>query len=1306
MAGGLVGAHYAADGASVSNCSVNGGASDLTVTSYYAAAGGVIGTVNLVDGVEPVIDGITVSNVTVKADSTDYGAGVALVASGYSATNTTVSNVETTLAGEANAPADAEATVNGKYCLSFYDAVKNAQTGDKIELLADVTCDLWKSVWNKTDLTINGNGHTVTVKAIDSDVNGGAMLRSATNLTIKNIKIALPSPATGEMERVATMNGGTFENVSVTGGSFAFSVLGDNNVVINNCNFADINEWAIETEGKAKDASLTISNSTFDDKAVIIRGNNTVFTDNTIKNAGEGVNVLGNAVIKGNDFGESTLGIDKGVDVTIEENVINNVKFTSWLSGDYSKVTVENNTLSDEAVTEMNNTLEEEIVSVDPVAKVNGKGYYSFGDAVKNAKDTDGDGVVTIEVYGKAVIGATFQLNVSCDTLNIVGMNAAAEICVETNIPSDNGILYVANNAIEALNFKDIKLSRPNGEWRGNEGHHNRFFTVWDNDGSADITYTNCVFPNGAGNNQYGKTTYTGCTFNNPSYYALWIYGSADKGVVEVTDCTFDADRGVKIYSEDGAAKVKTTITDSTFAIDSKPAIVSSIAGELVIEDVDTSACKYGLLASEPKDGRADLEFAEITVDGEEPVYVAQVGNMVCTDMDYAEAEKTDAKPIEAPVAKVGTKYYANLQKAVDSANENDVIRVFAGTYDATNLKITKNVIITGDPSYGISTFAASANIEKPVFLIKEVADGGIKYQATNVTFDNIVFKVTEDATRTGGYYPCALGYFVEDNKTRNTLTVTDCDFVNNSSVPGLIAIMAHIPNYTVTGCTFENFSTVIYTALDNSALGTVNVSDNTFAKVAELYTGYWGKENANAVLTISNNKATDDSTTVINVYDYAKETIGATATAFNKVTVTDNDAKVILTNYDTNDFDSTISGNDSVVYTYKSKALLDSVDYPKTKVYVGYNSDNEVAYLYIDGNLVTVPDAIKVEFEAAGEEEGEKTYNINLTADSDKIINRLNSVDLTFVLTQIKGANEFEIIASNKEVAINPVDNSKVRYEFHYNGKDGVKTDSANTITIGQVKFTGYGEFSFAVNKDVTTNAAHATTIDDNIVDTFIPDGDTTVISNGELVIDNATTGKIEIAVPDRNLTINIDFPNGIENKEIAYQDMQAVISGGDLAEDITIDLGSDAADTALDIFGKKDAKFSVKFENGSYVINVTDALTLNNAYTVTISGAGYRTARYTVTMTEDKTLRFWNNVMDEAQFVEIGKESSKVNVTYLAGDIVKDNNINIYDLSAVVSYFGSTATVANKYAKYDLNRDGIIDSKDVAYVLVSWGK
>ena len=76
----------------------------------------------------------------------------------------------------------------------------------------------------------------------------------------------------------------------------------------------------------------------------------------------------------------------------------------------------------------------------------------------------------------------------------------------------------------------------------------------------------------------------------------------------------------------------------------------------------------------------------------------------------------------------------------------------------------------------------------------------------------------------------------------------------------------------------------------------------------------------------------------------------------------------------------------------------------------------------------------------------------------------------------------------------------------------------------------------------------------------------------------------------------------------------------------------------------------------------------------------------------------------MDENQVVELGKDSSIAKVTFLAGDIVKDNNINIYDLSAVVSYFGSVSTTENGYAKYDLNRDGVIDSKDVAYVLVSW--
>ena len=84
-----------------------------------------------------------------------------------------------------------------------------------------------------------------------------------------------------------------------------------------------------------------------------------------------------------------------------------------------------------------------------------------------------------------------------------------------------------------------------------------------------------------------------------------------------------------------------------------------------------------------------------------------------------------------------------------------------------------------------------------------------------------------------------------------------------------------------------------------------------------------------------------------------------------------------------------------------------------------------------------------------------------------------------------------------------------------------------------------------------------------------------------------------------------------------------------------------------------------------------------------------------------------------DSGETVEL--KNAVNGTTFLAGEIVKDNNINLYDLSAVVAYFGrdnktekDNEKLANKsnYAQYDLNRDGQIDSKDIAMVLVSWGK
>ena len=239
--------------------------------------------------------------------------------------------------------------------------------------------------------------------------------------------------------------------------------------------------------------------------------------------------------------------------------------------------------------------------------------------------------------------------------------------------------------------------------------------------------------------------------------------------------------------------------------------------------------------------------------------------------------------------------------------------------------------------------------------------------------------------------------------------------------------------------------------------------------------------------------------------------------------------------------------------------------------------------------------------------------------------------------------------------------------------------TTHAKSVVIGTMTVEGYGAGSIVVS-NIQMNKHDATA--ENLAKEI------TTIAGEPAIFD--------IAVPTRNLTVNVTFPNTVKNNAKTYQKMWVTISGGDLSAPITKELGNDVQ--------------GVSWNGNGYTL--TNALTLDKTYTVTVSGEGYRTARYNVTMTDNKTLNFWNNVKNVAEAVEVengvGKDESKKNVTFLAGEIVKDNNINIYDLSAVVSYFGTNNNVntSSAYAKYDLNRDGKIDSKDVAYVLVSWGK
>lgn len=352
------------------------------------------------------------------------------------------------------------------------------------------------------------------------------------------------------------------------------------------------------------------------------------------------------------------------------------------------------------------------------------------------------------------------------------------------------------------------------------------------------------------------------------------------------------------------------------------------------------------------------------------------------------------------------------------------------------------------------------------------------------------------------------------------------------------------------------------------------------------------------------------------------------------------------------------------------------------------------------DGNYsIQKLESMIVKFEPVKNAAG--LYDIVLMSNTKNPINRLTAAELAFAIESDTVAYEIlpygniSLVPNTETVAEND-------YLFHLDGVTA-PDETAHEITIGQVQLGGYGDVKFSID-DGAANAVRATATENSIVTDYLPSGGTAE-NVGLLIINDAgNNGVIDTTIKPatQKLTLRIAFPNAVENQAKAYQDMKVSVSGGHLAEALTYELGSDSEDCDFEAIALGDKSYD------GYIIEVADTLLQNTAYTVTIEGKGYRTARYTVNMQEaDKELTFWNNVMDTATVIETGNADSAATVTYLAGDIVKDNNINIYDLSAVVSYFGTVNNVAEKsdYAKYDLNRDGKIDSKDVAMVLVSWG-
>ena len=347
-----------------------------------------------------------------------------------------------------------------------------------------------------------------------------------------------------------------------------------------------------------------------------------------------------------------------------------------------------------------------------PVAEATVNGYPTLEEAVKNAT-VNAQGAITYEVTGKVNVDSTGWVQVrpagatDAKVVKFVGKSDDAEICIT------QGVAILADQGSSALSveFSNLKLSKPNPEYAGDYGQATEYFTTWlrNTDGNTDaasncVTYTNCEFPNGVCNNQYGKTVFDNCTFTNTvtKLYNMWVYG----GNVEVKGGSFTGVRGVKVYTE-GTATVapKVDITGASFTgISEKAAIVVSKPATVTLSNVSATTCAKGLIQ------KAIGNSEKVTLDANGTGIGGKFDITENTGSDATKAEfnlnagtltsevPSDfladgftlssngdgtfgvAKAAPAGVAEVNGKTYPSLQAAIDVASRNATVKLLADT--------------------------------------------------------------------------------------------------------------------------------------------------------------------------------------------------------------------------------------------------------------------------------------------------------------------------------------------------------------------------------------------------------------------------------------------------------------------------------------------------------------------------------------------------------------------------------------------------------------------------------------------------
>lgn len=385
-----------------------------------------------------------------------------------------------------------------------------------------------------------------------------------------------------------------YDNCTINGVVFLYAV----NETFNNCTFnqesADAyNVWTYGAQ------NVAFNGCTFNcvGKAVLVYNEGAIAkTDLTVTDT----KFVASAPVTG----KAAIEIDTslmagGATITVDDKTTD----TGFATGSNSGKTLWNDkkqtadTNKNTTVTVAGETVFEPKATVVKPVSVNGTSYETLEDAI-DAATPDANGVVTYEISGKVDVTATGWVQVAKSGLTgltavkFVGTTDDAKICINGGL----AILADQNYDID-VSFEALALSKLNPTYGGDYGHSTNYFTTWlRNSGAAEntVTYTNCTFPNGVSNNQYGKTVFDNCKFTNGAtgLYNLWNYG----GSTEIKNSSFTGTRGIKAYSE-GVDGGQIEVADTTFnGLGEKAAIVVSKATTVTLNKVDATECTKGLL--------------------------------------------------------------------------------------------------------------------------------------------------------------------------------------------------------------------------------------------------------------------------------------------------------------------------------------------------------------------------------------------------------------------------------------------------------------------------------------------------------------------------------------------------------------------------------------------------------------------------------------------------------------------------------------------------------------------------------------